>query len=235
MRGGSLMQFARNKYSQNGEDGVLCEIIRRLDIDADGPGTFVEFGVGNGRDLSNTLRLAECGWSGVWIEQNEESFKKAFELSTTFEGRVQVFHGSVGFQKHDCLDVFLDQLDDVWRGERFLPRVNPSGLDFLSIDIDSFDLAVWRATSYRPKVVLIEINSGIPLGTEYEHVQGSQEGNSWTSMVKLGREKGYAPVCHTGNVFFVRDDLVNKLGLPLSEIENLDSIFNPMWSEWGKK
>jgi hypothetical protein len=113
--------------------------------------------------------------------------------------------------------------------------VNPSDLDFLSIDIDSFDLAVWRATSYRPKVVLIEINSGIPLGTEYEHVQGSQEGNSWTSMVKLGWQKGYAPVCHTGNVFFVRDDLVNRLGLPLSEIGDPDSIFNPMWSEWGRK
>lgn len=232
MRGGSLMQFAKNKYSQNGEDGVLCEIIRRLDIPE--PGTFVEFGVGNGRDLSNTLRLAECGWSGVWIEQNEESFKKARTLSGTFGIGMSVytFHGSVGFEKHDNLDTFLDKLDLGYL--RRLPRVNPSELDFLSIDIDSFDLAVWRATLYKPKIVLIEINSGIPLGVEYEHVAGGKEGNSWTSMVKLGKEKGYAPVCHTGNIFFVRDELVSKLGLPQSEIDNPDSIFNPMWAAWSR-
>ena len=35
---------------------------------------------------------------------------------------------------------------------------------------------------------------------------------TFTSMVELGRSKGYTPVCHTGNLFFVRDDLAGHVG-----------------------
>ena len=44
----------------------------------------------------------------------------------------------------------------------------PRELDYLSIDIDSTDIWVWRALlksgKYRPRVVSIEYNSNLPLG-----------------------------------------------------------------------
>src|ERR1700730_90773 len=69
--GGSLLQNHPNPllkhggrvYSQNDEDGITFEILRRLGI---ARGVFAEFGVGNGVE-NNTLSLAAAGWSGIWI------------------------------------------------------------------------------------------------------------------------------------------------------------------------
>ena len=47
---GSLRLFRRNVYSQNGEDGVLDEIFRRLSKNS---GWFCEFGAWDGRYGSN--------------------------------------------------------------------------------------------------------------------------------------------------------------------------------------
>src|SRR6202007_296770 len=60
------------------------------------------------------------------------------------------------------------------------------------------------------KIVIIEVNSHYPPGVE--HVErGERAHASFTSMAKLGKDKGYVPVLHTGNVFFVRSDLVDRI------------------------
>lgn len=55
-----LQRYARNVYSQNGEDGILEEILRRLGITG---GWVVESGAWDGKHLSNTFALIErsCG------------------------------------------------------------------------------------------------------------------------------------------------------------------------------
>lgn len=215
---GSMLRFARNVYSQNGEDGIIAELIKRLEIPQ--PGTFVEFGTGNGRDLSNTLWHAERGWRGVWIEQNEESFGKAKALGDSFVPPLHTIHGTVGFGPTDNLDVFLQG------------RL-PFDFDLLSIDVDSYDLQVWDATVvHRPKIVIIEINSGIPLGERQMHGAGKQ-GASFTSMVELGKKKGYSLVVHTGNLIFVEDTLFPKVGLPEREVANPDLLFVDVWAKWA--
>lgn len=45
-------------------------------------------------------------------------------------------------------------------------------------------------------------------------------------MLELGRAKGYTLVTHTGNMIFVRDDLVNTLGMDTS---NPDGMFCTRW------
>src|SRR5471032_2874053 len=64
----NLMNFEEKHFSQNGEDGIIAEIFRRI-------GTtdkfFVEFGFGfNGDCLEcNTAWLLEReGWSGLWMD-----------------------------------------------------------------------------------------------------------------------------------------------------------------------
>lgn len=238
MRGGSLMLYAANRYSQNGEDGVIAEVIRRLGIKT--PGTFVEFGVGDGVVMSNTLALAESGWSGVWFEQNVESCAKAKILGDSFgsiEGgildgldikRIEVVYGTVGYMPEDNLDVFLDRTHLFGGCDPIFHEI-----DFMSIDIDSYDAQVWEAIeSYLPKILLIEINSTVPIGVEQRHGNG-KEGNSFTTMMGVAAKKGYTLAAHTGNLLFVKNEFAPLLRLPSGEIARPEAIFNPMWIGWG--
>ena len=68
-----LIQFEKNVTSQNGEDGVLSEIFRRL---GEKKKHCVEFGAWDGKFLSNTWSLwAEHGWKALLIEGCPEKFK----------------------------------------------------------------------------------------------------------------------------------------------------------------
>ena len=214
--GGSIMRYAFNRHSQNGEDGVLQEVFRRLKIER---GVFVEFGAGNGRELSNSLKLAEEDWGGVWIEVDDDSYPKARALADTFGGRVHVLKEYVTPTGDTTIDRILD-------------RTLPAGVavDFMSIDIDSYDLEVFESLQRTPTVILIEINSTIALGIRQRHdVAAGRLGASFTSMVETAEAKGYRLVCHTGNLLFVRADRWWELGLP--ERERMpDTLFNGAWA-----
>ncbi len=70
----------------------------------------------------------------------------------------------------------------------------------LSIDVDGQDYHIWKAYKGRPAIVIIEINSSFIPGIE--EIPGDR-GASYTAMVKLGMEKDYMLVAHTGNLIFV--------------------------------
>ena len=91
----------------------------------------------------------------------------------------------------------------------------PIDFDVLSIDIDSYDYQVWKSLkNYTPKIVIIEIHSGInPYVNDHIHTPGRFDGTSFFPMLKLGIEKGYQLVCHTGNMIFIRNELYDLLGL----------------------
>jgi hypothetical protein len=217
----SLRQYAKNVYSQNGEDGITAEIVRRLDIHA--PGWFVEFGAGDGRKLSNTRALAEKNWCGVWIESDVESYAIMEQSTHEFGGRVHPLHKLVGLTLSDNLDAIL------------ATTLAPKVLDFISIDIDSFDYEVWESmVDYRAKIVLIEINSGVPVGVHQRHGKRA-EGTSFTTMVDLGQKKGYQLVCHTGNLYFVDERSVRKLELPEHEMRDPNTIFDDTWVRWAQQ
>lgn len=219
------MKFAKDKkHSQNGEDAIIAQLLSEIGSRSD---YFVEFGTGNGRDMSNTLALAEKGWRGTWIEQNRESYEVMSEFAKTFEGRVKAFWGTVGFKDDEnSLDAFLTRAEA------------PSLIDVLSIDIDSYDLHVWRAfKNRRARIVVIEINSGVPIGTHQLHDESCtprKEGSSYSAMMEVARIKGYRLVAHTGNLIFVANECTMKLSQPQSEADNPDSLFNNMWVEWAR-
>ena len=81
----NLIEYRDNKYSQNGEDGIIGEICRRLGIAA---GWFVEFGAWDGKNLSNCYNLvAHHGWSGVFIEGNPQKYEDLLKTQAGLIGK----------------------------------------------------------------------------------------------------------------------------------------------------
>lgn len=99
----------------------------------------------------------------------------------------------------------------------------------LSIDIDSYDLDVWDSlTNYNPKIVIIEINSGVLPGIHYRHSKNTP-GNTFSATLKVALEKKYTLVHHCGNMIFVSNDFKSKLNLPLKFIDNPELLFDSSW------
>ena len=193
-------QFARNVYSQNGEDGIIEEILKRLDITH---GYVCEFGAWDGIYLSNTFNLVKKGFNAVFIEGDPEKYK---DLLTTAS-----MHQNI---KPLC--AFVDHNDTENSLDNLLQKTDiPLDFDVLSIDIDSYDYHVWKSLLlYRPKIVIIEINSGINTDNN-EHIHDGQkyQGTAFRPTYELGIEKGYTFVLHTGNMIFVRNDYAEKLNI----------------------
>lgn len=202
-----LTRFELRVFSQNGEDGVIAEILARI-------GTserfFVEFGIDGGAE-GNCVFLADIlGWRGTFIEPGDTAFGA---LARKYGGndRVTLIKEAV---RPDNIEALLGSAGV------------PPEPDLLSIDIDGNDYWVWEAlSSYRPRLVVVEYNGALPLHRRLvmpydpHHIWtvGKPYGASLAALEDLGARKGYRLV-HTElagvNAFFVRDDLVAGLPAP---------------------
>lgn len=210
-----LNMYEQQVYSQNGEDGIIAEIFRRI-------GTknkfFVEFGVGDGLE-NNTAYLLLKNWTGYWIDGNKESvnrIKQRFSLAIN--------------KKILLIDYAFVTAESI---EALFKKVNvPEEFDLLSIDINGNDYWVWKAIeNYRPRVVIIEYNAIFPPDVELvikynPKFVGNETcyfGASLKSLEILGSKKGYKLVgCDFRgvNAFFVREDLVKDKFLEPFTAEN---------------
>jgi glycosyltransferase involved in cell wall biosynthesis len=196
----ALTGFELRAFSQNGEDGVLAEILRRVGV---AERYFVEFGVESGRE-GNCVFLADAAdWRGLFMEADDEMFAE-LERKYAAINRVSTIHARVSAQN-------IEQL--------LAQAGAPAEPDVLSIDVDGQDYWIWSAIEhYRPRVAVIEYNSS--LDPRRQLVQPDEPGHSWDrteyygasvgALRALGDSKGYRLV-HTElsgvNAFFVRDDL----------------------------
>jgi hypothetical protein len=201
----SLEGYEQRRRSQNGEDGVIAEILRRVGA----PGRFfVEFGAEEGRE-GNCAALAEDGWSGLYLEADAAKFA-VLEANWRHRPEVGTRHALVEPETIEAL---------------FAEAAVPTEPDVLSIDVDSTDWYLWEAlVSYRPRLVVVEYNASLPLDRqlvrppEQDGWDGTDYfGASLGAFEALGQRKGYALV-HTEqrgvNAFFVRHDLLPGTGLP---------------------
>ncbi len=137
-----LSQFAESTYSQFGEDGIVCEILKRIEGKVNLNKWCVDVGAYNGVDLSNTCKLIrELGFNAVLIEGDE---KQIPVLKHNFP------RGAV------CVGEFVS-IDGVNRLDEILKRTDvPINFDFLSLDIDGMDYWVWSSlVEYKPKSVCV--------------------------------------------------------------------------------
>ena len=58
-------------YSQNNEEALILSALEQLKIST---GQFLDIGAFDGKDMSNTYRLAERGWKGVCVEASPNVF-----------------------------------------------------------------------------------------------------------------------------------------------------------------
>jgi hypothetical protein len=206
--------YKKNIHSQNGEDGIIEELLKRLEIEN---GWVCEFGAFDGIYLSNTFSLVEKGFNAVFIEGDEKRYN---DLEKNLLVKYPNITGINAFVDHNDTENSLDNL---------LKKTNiPTDFDLLSIDIDSFDYQVWQSLKhYNPKIVIIEINSSINTDVEdHIHTPDTYQGTAFSPTYKLGIEKGYTFVLHTGNMFFVRNDLFDKLNIKYENpLENFVTIF----------
>jgi len=206
-----LSAFELCAYSQNGEDGVLAEILRRVGVKNR---FFVEFGVESGRE-GNCVYLADvAGWRGLFMEADEECYQV---LDRKYGPRddVRTIRALITHEN-------IEQL--------FAEGEVPEEPDVISIDVDGQDYWIWEAIEgYRPRVVVIEYNSA--LDPHRRLVTPREAGAAWDgteymgaslgAIRALGERKGYRLV-HTelagSNAFLVRADLAEEKFVPAEEV-----------------
>jgi len=207
------LKYAKNIFSQNGEDGVIQQLFTDLNISG---GVICEFGGWDGIWLSNiaNLYLNDEKYQAILIESDTARHKESVELLKNYDN-VECVNCFVSYEKDSeaCLD-------NLFKLSEF--NLSPDNFSLLSIDIDSADYYVFESLeNYSPKVIIIETGAqSITEGCDYEF-ETYDKGCSLKSVKTLAEKKGYTLVCHTGNAFFVRNDLVDNLPNKDYTIENL--------------
>ena len=234
----NLNAYAHNITSAAGENGIIIEVFKRLEIEN---GVCVEFGAADGMWNSNVFPLwDDLGWYSLLIEPDENEYKKLCEAISD-NSRVVALREKIspyGFSdKHvhtasssprsiaslnsQCLDAIFHNFN---MHDKFPFKIEEN-FDLLSIDIDGDDYYVWKnLNNFNPKCIVIEYNRTIP--PYMELVDDIKEdlsiGASIKSFVLLGKEKGYSLVACTGsNLIFVNNDYIKKLGNITTEVVDL--------------
>lgn len=194
--------------SQGNQDGVLAYIFENIGVTNK---YYVEFGFNSrtfdGGSGANTYVLHKhFGWKGLLMDGGNEN--EAINLHKEFMVPENI--ASI-FRKHNI----------------------PEEPDFVSIDIDSFDIWLFKALvtgGFRPRVLTIEYNCNFPLGVSITCEPDSQTnvidrafGSSLSAVDEVAREHGYSVVqvvCGLDAVL-VRDDVLKgEPALPLSHFKN---------------
>ena len=170
--------FERKVYSQNGEDGLLESLFKRIGTTNK---VFVEIGVGDGTE-NNTRKLAGEGWKGRWLSM--PPVKCVPEEVELVEAKVTA----------ENVNGLLEGL--------------PNEIDLLSIDIDGNDYWVWKAIErVSARAVIIEYNAmlqppasvAIKYDPDFSWAFTDYMGASLCALDKLGKDKGYSLICCDSN------------------------------------
>ncbi len=202
----SINEFEAKISSQNGEDGIIAELFRRI-------GTtnrfFVEFGASDGREC-NTAALARAGWSGVMLEGDDDRYARLVRSYAPLPS-VKTVHTYV------TVENIVSLFETLGIPQRF---------DLLSIDVDGNDYWLWKALhAYHPRVVVIEYNAEFPppqrwvmrYNPDHRWDKTTYYGASLASLAALGETQGYMLLGTDSmgvNAFFVAADQSAKARFP---------------------
>jgi hypothetical protein len=197
-----LCERGAKVFSQNEEDGITFEIVRRLGLSN---GTFAEFGVETGLE-NNTLALAAAGWNGFWIGAEDLSFN----FNPNGSAKLNFNFDKQWVTRATIVEIY----------KKNLSLISRSSCNLISMDLDGNDyyfIEQLLASGASPDIFIVEYNSKfippIEFVIAYNDLHtwrgGDYYGASLTSLWKLFERHGYFLVCCnlTGsNAFFVRKE-----------------------------
>jgi hypothetical protein len=198
-----LLKYGKKCFSQNDEDGITLEILRRIDILQNG--SFAEYGVDDGTE-NNTLILKSLGWKGFWIGGGSLAFNN------------NPNDDSFAYIKNwITIDNILPLTNDG------LKKINIEKLDVISLDLDGNDyffIEKLLSSSILPKVFIVEYNAKFPppikwsVSYDESHTWDRDDyfGASLSSFSDLFERFNYKLICCniTGaNAFFVKNEFSN--------------------------
>ena len=235
-------QFKHNIYSQNGEAGIIAILLKELNLQPKNL-MIVEVGAWDGTKYSNVRNLIDQGSSAIMIEPcfvDENCFEKYLSLKklpetypnikilnyfikTNNKEQTEHFYNIVKESQMRCgITEWSPELKTLDECLIEIPNFDQN-YDILNIDIDSYDHDVWNEHTMNPKIVIIEIYSKLqPVITD------KSNGYSFADSLEIGVKKGYTCVCHTGNMIYIRNDLLEKLSIS-KELFNSTELFDKSW------
>lgn len=211
---------SKNTFSQNGEDGIVEILFNELGVDYNNL-NICEYGATDGIHCSNSRKwLLETNAKCLLIESGDYGSDIFANLLNNTKGYNAIcVNSKVG---NPDSNPEYTRLDTILNNNNF-----PEDFDLLSVDIDGADHeSVYTKGKYNPKIIIIEINSSKdPTNTNLPlHLNNNDGGMNFGSSIKWLNQLGYDAVCHTGNMIYVRKDLVGKLSIPTEEI-NSNSLY----------
>lgn len=173
-----LHKYGANYFtSQNCEEGVLIEVVKRMAIDE---GRCVEIGGNDGLWCSNTaLLLQDHAWHGLFVEYDYQLHLKSKE---NWASNPRVRHQCCRVDENN-INAFVDE-----------------SCDLLSLDTDGADYRIFAGLKAKPKIVIMEIDSSIPPTDPSFNSDGAA---GYFRGVELGLEKGFFLLVHCGNLLLI--------------------------------
>ena len=202
-------RFAKNVYSQFGEDGIIEEILSHLPRNK----WCVEFGAWDGIYGSNSFNIIKNHeYRSVLIEADKKRFEE-LKINLSPYNAI-LLNKFVNFEGENALDKLLSKTPI------------PLDFDFLSIDIDGCDYYIFESlVVYRPNLICIEYNPSIPNSVQFIQEKNFeiQQGASPKALVELANSKGYELIASTYcNLFFLNSKYLENISL--SAGQRLDDV-----------
>ena len=209
-----LNSYGKKCFSQNDEDGITLEIIKRLGVKK---GVFAEFGPGNGLE-NNTICLAALKWKGFWAGSEDLKFK--YNNSKNFHFFKE------WITKENVLNLFNEGIKNL----------NEKKVDVLSLDLDGNDIYILEElikNIKHPSLIIAEYNAKFPppikfkIKYEPKFIWRGDDyfGASLSELADVLKKYSYELVCcnsHTGsNAFFIKNDFIELFKEVPKDIEKI--------------
>ena len=210
-------------YSQNDEDGIIDSIFK--DINTTNK-LFCEIGVGDCIE-NNTHYLLLKDWKGIWID-NEKKYINKLNKLTKNNSKLETIIKKIN----------PENINSIFEESKIIKKNYYKEIDFLSIDIDSYDLECLKSLEIiSPRLICIEYNSkfrhnlklNINKRDDFTWKYDDYFGSSLNSICNVMEAKKYKLVATniTGsNAFFVQEELYHKCKTENQNIQDLYSYPN---------